>query len=173
MFLLKAKGQSAVELVLIAPLLFFIFFGIIQIAYLAYASLAVQRATISIADSAARTRSIYDPRFQLFYSLIPLEALSKSTLATVLSTQCAIQSSGPKIHVEVKYPMPIWVPLVGRFIGEPLSPSQFMNNPGLDLVEKIFRFCGKTPPDLSFLGFTPPYVHWITFTADATDENSI
>lgn len=169
---IRPKGQSAVEFVLVVPLIFFIFFGIIQIAYMAYASLAVQRATLSIAKSSARSQ-IYDPHFQLFYSLVPLEALNKSTLATVLSTQCTIQSDGSKIHVEVKYPMPIWVPLVGRWMGEPLPSSQFTGILGLDMVEKIFLFCGKTPPDLSFLGFTPPYVHWVTFTADTTDENSI
>jgi len=170
---INQKGQSALEWALIAPLLFLIFFGIIQIAYLGYASLAVQRATLSIAKSAARSQIFYDPHFQLFYSLAPLEALNKSTLATVLSTQCSIETIGPNVHVEVRYPMPIWVPLIGRFIGEPLSPSLFTNIPGLDLVGKIFQFLGKTPPDLSFLGFRPPYVYWLTFTADARDENNI
>lgn len=171
----KEKGQSTVEFVLIAPLLFFIFFGIIQIAYLGYASLAVQRATLSIAKSAARSQlpELYDPHFQLFYSLIPLETLNKSILATVLSTECSIQSNGTKVHVEVRYPMPIWVPLVGRFIGEPLSTSSFTNTTGLDLVQKIFQIIGKSPPDLSLLRFKPPYVRWITFSADTFDENGI
>jgi hypothetical protein len=168
------KGQSAVEFVLIAPLLFFIFFAIIQMAYMAYASLAVQRATLTIVKEAARSRGIlpYDPEFQLLYSLAPLGALNKETLVTVLATECSVQFNQAKVHVQVRYPMPIWVPMIGKVFGQPLSPASASNIPILKMAGAIFKMLGKSPPELSFSGAKPFYVRWITFSADTIDENS-
>jgi hypothetical protein len=171
----KQTGQSATEFLLIAPLLFFIFFAIIQLAYIAYASLAVQRATLSIAKDAARSNGIlpYDPEFQLLYSLAPLGSLNNQTLATVMATQCIIDRNQESVHVEVKYPMPIWVPMLGNLIGQPLPPSHSTNLPAFEMLKTIFKLLGKTSPNLLLSNSTPPFVHWVTFSADAIDENFI
>jgi len=59
---------------LVAPVLFFIFFGIIQLFYTAYVSFAIQRATHSIAQQAAASPnpSSFDPKFQMIEALLPL-----------------------------------------------------------------------------------------------------
>ena len=171
----KAIGQSAVEFLLIAPLLFTILFAIIQVAYIAYASLAVQRAALSIAKDVARTDGIlpYDPEFQLLYSLAPLGSLNSQTLATIDATQCTIQTNENKIHVEVRYPMPIWIPLVRNFMGEKLSSSYLHDKSVSDMMNLVFKIIDKTPPSLPLSNDAQPVVHWITFSADANDENSI
>ncbi len=174
-FLKRQKGQSAVEFALIAPFLFFIFFAIIQLAYMAYVSFAVQRASLSIARGAARSEdpTLYEPHFQLFYSLSPLARLNKTTLATALATDCSIDTNGEKVFVRVKYPMPIWVPWVGKVIGVPFSSSFFKENSKGVVIGSILKLLGLDPSTLTIPGIHFPDVFWITFTAEALDENSV
>ncbi len=172
---LQTKGQSLVEFVLIVPLFFMILFGIIQIAYMAYVSFAVQRATFAIAREAASSTNpaAYNPYFDLAYSLTPLGQLNQSTWATVLATNCEIKTDGKTVHVQVRYPMPIWVPVIGKIFGQKLD----LNNSGItssisDLTE-VFQLLGKPVPDFSINNLSLPYVRLVTFSANALDENSI
>lgn len=167
------KGQSAVEFALIAPFLFFIFFAIIQLAYTGYVSFAVQRAALSIARDAARSDDpdLHEPHFQLFYSLGPLLTLNKTTLATALAADCSINTIGDKVHVRVKYPMPIWVPFVGKVFGVPFTSSFFKENANGALIGGILKLFGQDPASLSIPGLHFPDVFWITFTAETMDEN--
>ncbi|HVZ80578.1 MAG TPA: TadE/TadG family type IV pilus assembly protein [bacterium] len=167
------RGQSAVEFALIAPFLFFVFFAIIQLAYMAYASFAVQRAALSIARDAARSDDpeLYDPHFQLLYSLGPLAALNRTTLATALASKCSIATNGAKVVVTLKYPMPIWVPLAGEVFGVPLSTSFLQENSTGALMTDILKGLGLDPSILSIPALHLPNVFWMTFTAEAIDEN--
>jgi len=171
----KSKGQAAVEFVTLAPLVFLIFFGIIQLAYTAFISFAVQEATFSIARSAAASNSpeSYDPTLQIIYSLTPISKLNHSTLATLLATQCHIQTDGQTVHVVVKYPMPIWIPIIQKIFGKKLSIPASVWIPNEILLNQVFEIAGTTPPNLSLQIPTLPYVHWLTFSANALDENSI
>jgi hypothetical protein len=171
----RQKGQSAVEFALIAPFLFFIFFAIIQLAYMAYVSFAVQRAALSIARGAARSEApyLYEPHFQLLYCLGPLATLNKTTLATALAADCSVDTDGSKVFVNVKYPMPIWVPWVGKVIGVPFSASFFKENSKGMVIGAILKFLGLDPQTLSTPGIHFPDVFWMTFTAECVDENSV
>ena len=170
----RQKGQSAVEFALIAPFLFFIFFAIIQLAYTAYVSFAVQRAALSIARDAARSQipELYEPHFQLFYSLGPLFTLNKTTLATALAADCSIDAIGDKVSVRVRYPMPIWVPFVGKLFGVPFDVSFFRETSKGALIGSILKLFGQDPTALSIPGIHFPDIFWLTFTAQAVDENS-
>ena len=171
----ESKGQSSVEFLLVAPFLFLIFFGIIQLAFSAYVVFAVQRTTNSIARAAAASEdpSQYDPTIQLGYGLAPLGLLSHQTLATVLATKCAIQTNGDTVHVQVSYPMPIWVPMAGRLLGQKLSLVPADATAMCSALQVIFQALRKPVPDFTSVSSNPPYVQLISFSCDAVDENSI
>jgi hypothetical protein len=159
---------------LTAPVLFLFFFGIIQLAYTAYVSFAVQRAAYSIAREASSSGSPenYDPYFQLFYCLYPIGQLHHATLGTLLATTCSITSDDDGVHVRIVYPMPIWVPMVGKIFGEKLQLSASDLGPLTNDLQQVSQILGKPLPDLSFTGAALPYVHLMTFTADGFDENT-
>ncbi len=171
----KQKGQSAVEFSLIAPLLFFIFFGVIQVAYMAFVALAVQRAALAIAREASLTgdRTIKEFRSKLVYSLAPLSSLSPKTMASVAACQCVCQESydKKKIFVQIRYPMPIWVPLVGRLFGEELVPNFDSNfsRGGVD-IQRAARIFGIPIPDFSSKQPRLPFYCWINFNASTYNE---
>jgi hypothetical protein len=167
------KGQSAVEFVLIAPLLFFMFFGIIQIAYTAYVSFAVQRAAYSISREAAASDDpvTYNPYYQLAYCLAPLGQLNHVTLATILATKCEITADDDQVHVQIIYPMPIWVPLVGKIFGEKLNLNPIGMVPLGPTLQQVFQIIGKPIPDIAFNNLNLPFVHLMVFSADAVNEN--
>jgi hypothetical protein len=169
----KTKGQAMVEFVSLAPLVFLIFFGIIQLSYMAFIAFAVQQTAFSIAKNAAASNNpeSYDPTFQLVYSLTPIGKLNQNTLITILATQCRIQTDGKKVHVVVQYPMPIWIPVIQNIFGEKLSISPNTILPDQSLLNQVFAVVGVSPPDLSPQNLNLPYVRWMSFSADAMDEN--
>lgn len=168
------KGQSSVELVLIAPVLFLIFFGIIQLFYCAYISFAVQKATFAIAQQAASTETptFFQPQFQIVSALFPLEKLNNATLLYALSSKCNIQEQNNRIIATVSYPMPIWVPLIGKVLGQPLSTS---SNPLSSISQDLSGLLSTLGLSLpSFLNLTNTNnVIWMTFQADCLDENTV
>ena len=170
----NSQGQSAVEFVLLAPLLFFIFFAIVQLAYMSYAALAVQRGALSVARDVALDGQD-DPKAvkaRLILSLLPLAQLNQKTLLTVLESKCESKISGDRkqITVQVHYPMPIWVPMVRNIIGESLVPSaDYNNSPEGEAVKAIFQMLDKTPPNLSFKGARFPVV-WMKCEATTFNE---
>ena len=173
--LISNKGQAAVEFSLLAPLLFLIFFCVIQLAYCAYASFALQRATLAIARDAASSDSpsSYNPYFQLVYCLAPLGKLNRQALATVLATKCDINTDGNVVHVQLIYPMPIWIPGVGKIFGQKLSLNSVQTSPMTSSLQMAFQILGKPLPNLSFTGLNLPYVHLSSFSTSTVDENSI
>jgi len=171
-------GQSLAEFALLAPLVFIFFFGLIQIAYTAYAAFAVQRAAFAIAREAAASPDpkSYNPYFLLAYCLAPLGQINTTTLATVLSTHCDInldEETEDYVHVRVSYPMPIWVPLAGKIFGQPFQVSSALRSPMEDTLEKVFEALGKPKPNLSFKQLTFPNVQTLIFSAEALKESSI
>src|SRR5579871_4302 len=171
----SAKGQSAVEFVLIAPLLFFIFFAIIQISYMAYVSFAVQRAALAVARTASLSGLDNQALFQtqLAVSLMPIANLNRKTLLTVLASDCKVSVSpdGQKITAQVRYPMPIWVPLADKVLGETLVPTADYNSTAAgQAIKAIFKMLNLNPsPDLSFSGVHLP-VCWISYQATTFNE---
>ncbi|HTA76424.1 MAG TPA: TadE/TadG family type IV pilus assembly protein [bacterium] len=168
----KSKGQSAVEFVLIAPVLFILFFGIIQLFYIAYVLLAVQRATHAIAQQAAASDNpdSFLPQFQIIEALLPLEQLSSATLSCALSSKCDIHSDGTTVFVTVSYPMPLWVPIIKNLMGQNLDTSSALGlvPPTLTSVLQAVGLGISTPNTLA-----PTKVIWVNFEAKALDENSI
>ncbi len=166
------KGQSAVEFVLLSPLLFFIFFGIIQFAYSAYVAFAVQRAAYAIAREAAACPNpkTFNPYFQLVYCLAPLGQLNNATLATALATKCDISVEDDSVQVRLFYPMPIWVPMVGKLFGEKLQLNPSNLGPVDSDLKSAFQLIGKPLPELSLQSLTLPYVHFIAFSATTPEE---
>ena len=171
LFKRNSKGQSAVEFILIAPLLFFIFFAIIQLVYMAYACFAVQRAALAAAQETSLTGTWDGADIQLkaACALSPLASLSKTSMACVSQVQCSRSFSldHQRVIAEVLYPMAIWVPMVGSVFGKPL----LVTTGGTDeALGKAFELLGKPKPDLSLSGVHLPYVIWITFRAETYNE---
>jgi Flp pilus assembly protein TadG len=170
------RGQSLAEFALIAPLLFIFFFALIQITYTAYAAFAVQRAAFAIAHEAAASDDpkSYDPYFQLAYCLAPLGQINSTTMATVLATHCEINVDDPDyVHVQISYPMPIWIPLVGKIFGQPFQVTSALRSPMENTLERVFEALGKPKPDLSFKQLSFPNVLIYSFSAEALNEGSI
>lgn len=172
---LRPRGQAAAEFLLVAPLLFLIFFGIVQLAYFAYGSLAVQRAAYAAARGAACSAdpSAYDPRLQLAYCLAPLAQLNRRALLSVLATRCEVQADGFRVRARLDYPMPIWIPGLGRIFGQKLSLIPADAAPLWSSLRSLFQWTGKPLPDFPGDPADLPYVRVISFSADAVDENSI
>jgi len=170
----KQTGQSTVEFLLVVPVLFFIFFGITQIFYIAYVSFAVQCATYSIAQQAAASSnpSSFSPQFQIVEALLPVEQLSPSTLAYIFATQYNIDMDGTNVHVRVSYPMPLWVPLIGNLIGQTLNNQPATSNLIPPALTNVLQAAGLPLPNLN-ANQNLTKVLWITFEAKALNENSI
>ena len=168
------KGQSAVEFVLIAPLLFFIFFAIIQLSYMAYVSLAVQRSALAVARDATLTgwENSISFKSQLAISLLPLANLNPKILSTILASDYDLNYSPDQkaVVVQVKYPMPIWVPLVRNVIGENLESTQDFNQTAEgQAIKNAFELLGKPAPDLNFQNERLP-VFWVTYQETTFNE---
>lgn len=168
------KGQSAVEFALIVPLLFFIFFAIIQMAYMAYVSFAVQRAALALARTASLEgkNNLVAFKTQLVISLLPIANLNPQILLTILSSSYNITTSSDQTNIttQVSYPMPIWVPLVGKVFGDQLeSSTNYNNTPDGQAIKTTLKLLNLNPPDLSFQGVHFP-VHWITYEATTFNE---
>lgn len=171
---LKTRGQSLVEFILIVPVLFLIFFGIIQFFYIAYISFSVQRATYSIAQQAAASPdpSSFGPQFQIIEALLPIEQLNPSIIACALATNFTISTNGTTVDVKVSYPMPIWVPLLGNLIGQNLNNQTTTSNLIPPTLANILQVVGLSLPNFN-ISQNLTKVLWITFEAQALDENSI
>jgi hypothetical protein len=174
----KQKGQSAVEFVLIAPLLFFVFFGIIQLAYMGFVSFAVQRAAMSVAREASLTgnRNTTDFYSKLIFALAPLGSLNRATFASIAACRCQIIESSDKkiLTARLLYPMPIWVPLVGRVLGEPIIPAlQGLPDGITGNLRRIAALFGVSLPSLSFDGIRLPYFRWMVFETSVYNEGYI
>jgi hypothetical protein len=173
--LLKDEGgQSAVEFILIAPFLFLILFAVIQLAYMSYVSLAVQRAALAVARTATLSGTDNSKTFktQLAISLFPLSNLNSKTLLTILASKISVTVSRDKKNViaQVRYPMPIWVPMVSRIFGEPLVPSfDYNNSPEGQAIQKIFQLFNQPAPNLSFQGVSLP-VCWVKYEETTFNE---
>jgi hypothetical protein len=168
------KGQSSTEFILIAPLLFLIFFCVIQMAYIAYVSFAVQRAALAIARKASLSGDANQSAFkaQLAISLLPIANLNQKTLLTILEARCqTFLSQDQKQRVaRVSYPMPIWVPFIRNVFSEELVPSSNYNNsPEGQAIKSVFLLLHKPEPNLSFEGVHLP-VRWITYEESTFNE---
>jgi len=171
---MNQKGQSATEFVLIAPLLFLIFFCIIQFSYIAYVSLAVQRAALAIARKASLSGDADQTAFkaQLAIALLPIANLNQKTLLTILETKyLTFLSQDRKQRIaRVSYPMPIWIPLVRNVFGEDLiSSSNYKNSPEGQAIKGVFSLMNKPEPNLSFESVHLS-VRWITYEETTFNE---
>jgi len=172
---IKFTGQSAVEFVLIAPILFLFIFGILQLTYMAYVSFAIQKAALAIARTASLGSNNDKASFktQLAISLLPEVNLSQKTLLTILASECEITTSSDKQRVtaQVHYPMPIWVPLAKNMFGSPLIASVNYNNTSEGkTIKNMFQIFGVKMPDLSFKGVQLAVV-WMTYEATTFNES--
>src|SRR5258708_11160588 len=161
------KGQSATEFVLIAPLLFFVFFCVIQFSYIAYISLAVQRAALAVARKASLSGTFNETAFKthLTVSLLPIANLNQKTLLTILETKCQVFPSqdNKQILARVSYPMPIWVPLARNVFGEDLIPSSnYTDSAEGQAIKAVFSLMRKPYPSLTFEGAPLP-VRCVTY----------
>ncbi len=174
-FLKDQKGQSAAEFVLVAPFLFLFFFCVLQMAYMGFVSFAVQRAALAIARKASLGSTENSTAFksQLALSLLPIASLNQKTLLTILETNYQItQSTDQKqVSAKVRYPMPIWIPLVRNIFGETLTPSaNYNDSPEGKAIKMVFSLLKKPEPDLSFHGLSLP-VRWIVFEETTFNES--
>jgi hypothetical protein len=171
----KPKGQSAVEFLLAAPLLFLFFFMIIQSAYLGLTALALQRAAMAGAREIGLTGIQNDQniRLKIAVSLAPLAYLSQAAFIGILN--CRYESNAAfhprEIRFSLHYPMPIWVPIAGKLLGGPLpaAPPGFGNGMTPSLRE-VFKTAGITRLNLRDTHRGLPCVRWLTFEATFHNE---
>lgn len=169
------SGQSLVEFVLTAPLLFLLFFAILQGTALCWTCLSVQRAAMAAARHASRvegTSKAWDsPRLQALVALAPLVALNKAYLVSGLLTKVETVESDGHLIATVRFPMPIWMPLAGPWLGERI----LLSDNGIDpetrkVLQIVFQLTGKKPPDFDSVLDRLPYYRWISFQAEARLE---
>jgi hypothetical protein len=160
---------------LVVPVLFLLFFGIIQTAYTAYTYFAVQRAALAIARTASlsgtlETKDDKTFQFQLGVSLLPLVRLNAFMLPAIAASQydLAYSSDFREVIAQVRYPMPILVPLAGKLFGTRLQPPSGASlRQTLDATGHIASLL-NVPVPRSPLAL-PPIV-WITCQAATYNE---
>jgi len=150
-------------------------FSILQLSYLGYASMALQKAAFSLVRDVARTGDGSGPALQarLLAALSPLAALNRTCWASVVATRYEkeISLDGSEATIHLHYPMPIWVPLAGRFLGEPF-PVRPGQDPGTQEAQRILRRLGIPFPPVLTADFRAPNIRWLTYTATAQNEGS-
>jgi hypothetical protein len=190
---IDGRGQALVEYVLIAPLLFLIFFAIIQLAYMGLTALAVQRAAMAIAREAAISTDptaqplenwrIVTQQYLAFYPLLSLK--KTDVLLAIAGTDIQTVVEGRMVKTTVRYPMPIWVPLVGPLFGKTFDLTFSANKYRIvqetrDEYQKIRGFIGILFPDNSSMPEFPdmtwtfaqlPCARMVTSTATVFNEN--
>jgi hypothetical protein len=169
------SGQSLVEFVLTAPLLFFLFFALIQGTALLWTCFSVQRAAMAAARHAARVEAKpkpWDsPKLQALVALAPLLALNKACLASGFLTKVETAQVEDHLVATVRFPMPIWVPLVGPWLGQHLGlPEEAPDPETKRMVQTAFQLAGKKVPNLDAVFNHLPYYRWIEFQAEAAME---
>lgn len=175
------KGQSAVEFVLVAPLLFLVLFSILQLAYLGLSALAVQRAANAVAREASIVGSASPgsfagsrPILQCAIALTPLSFLDRKAALTALAgTRVEITRHPGTVTAQVRYPMPLSVPVVQRLFGEPFVPGS--DGPGLPSLKDLQKWLplpGLPAPPVPSRSLELPYVRWLTASATVHDESA-
>jgi hypothetical protein len=112
------------------------------------------------------------PRLQALVALGPLVAMNKACLVSGLLTKVETsESDDHRLIATVRYPMPIWVPLAGPWLGERLMlPTGLINPETKRVLQMAFQLIGKNPPDFDASFNHLPYYRWITFQAEAPLE---
>lgn len=175
-----AKGQSAVEFLLVGPVLFLIFFSILQLAYLGLSAMAVQRAANAIAREASFSAGDEDQAqdrlrglLQRTLALTPLSALDRErSWVCAACAQVGITRDRTSVTVTVRYPMPIWVPGVQHIFGQSLIPpgtSRIPEDGGI--VSKILSLFSVPVAPVSAGTPRRLSVRWLTFSATVFDES--
>ena len=172
---LDNRGQSAAEFALTAPLILLLFFCLIQAAYCTLTCLVVQRSALVAARHAARQDGTggpaASPLLEATIALLPLADLHRSNLVALVLTRVDINRRGPEVEAVVRYPMPLCVPLAGRWFGERLNPPMDLSDSSVGkILKQAFRLSGRTTPDFSFNVAHPTYFRIITFRASAPLE---
>lgn len=175
----STAGQSAVEFVLIAPLLFLIFFLILQVTTLGLSCLAVQRAAMAVAREASLSGdAVMDPHAgirataQKLIALGPLTRLNgKAAWLCAAFSTCEVTHDRTTVTATVRYPMPLVMPLAGKVLGVSLDPGPappLSGNP--DTLGFLLHCAGMTLPDWNALPRRRIPVRWIVFTARCFNE---
>ncbi len=172
-------GQSAVEFLLIAPLLFLIFFLILQVTTLGLSCLAVQRAAMAVAREASLSGdAVEEPHAgiraiaQKLIALGPLTRLNgNATWLCAAFSSCEVVHDRTMVTATVRYPMPLVMPLAGKVLGESLDPGRMPPLPGdSDTLAFLLRCAGMTLPEWSALPRRRLPVRWLRFTARCFNE---
>ncbi|HET9870156.1 MAG TPA: TadE/TadG family type IV pilus assembly protein [bacterium] len=161
-----------VEFTLAVPLLFLLFLGTIQLAYLSYFYFAVQRAAFAICRDAAASPDPekFDPTFDLAASLLPLLKLHPQILLSILGAECRIQASGRQVDVSLRCPMPLWVPPFARLFGQGQAFPIPAASPDLAAVLAPLHLPAGI---LAAAPAAPMAVHWFNFSASALNEDGV
>jgi len=176
------RGQSAVEFLLTAPLLFFLFYAMLQLAYLGLTVFGVQRAALAIARESSQSSVSgieSTPGFRILavkvLSLAPLTALNRRfTWAALLSSDCDIRFDSLNVTVTVHYPLPLWVPGMGGIFGKPLTLSKTPQTiQRLAEIRRIAELLGLKTPALSFPEGPLPSIRWISCSATVFNESTV
>jgi len=165
-----SKGQSTVEFVLVAPLLFLFFFTLVQGAILAWTCLSVQRAAQAVVRHAVRVerepQGWDSPRLQALVALAPLCRLHKAYLVSSLLAEIHLKHEGNDMVATVRFPMPLWIPLAAPLLGEKLViPTGGFGPESTKLVQKVSQILGTRFPDLPSSSAHLPFFCWVTFQA--------
>jgi len=160
---------------LVAPLVFLIFLGAVQLCYMSLVFFTVQKAAVTVCQNAAASPSPsqYNPRFDIIYQLTPLAKINPQLAEMALGTQCQIEETAGEVQVTLRYPMVIWIPLLKGLFGEPWIPVLDRAVPDARLTSDLFTLM-KLPPPLLGASMPPiPYVHWFTVKVRALNENGV
>jgi len=158
------------------PLLFLLFFCVLQVLYTAFAALAVQRTSYALARESSLTGKVSGTVFmvRLYAAMGPLAFLSRTSLVSVAATtfECRPSTDGAEMRVLVRYPMPIWVPLAGKVFGEKMGPEVGPSKDLFGVWERLER-AGLRFPDPWREEGRLPYFRWMNFEAVVHNEGKI
>jgi len=152
-----------------------LFFSILQAALWAVTCLAVQRSALAAARHAARADSTggpaASPQVEAYAALLPLSAVHPTNTLSLAFTRVEVTRTAGRVEATVRYPMPLRIPLAGRWLGQklPLTGNP-ADTPSGRAVVWAFRLAGRRFPGFPDPGIHLPYFRMVCFSADTPEE---
>jgi hypothetical protein len=168
--------------VLIAPILFLLFFAILQLFLLGVTCLALQRSAIAIARETSIADGIVSRsgmslrhHIQKTSALLPLVQLDRGRgWHCMAASRVDIIHSDRTVTATIHYPMPIRLPGLGRWFGTQLTSTfPLSSEPLPSILEKTLRSLGIPLQGRSLPVPSHFHVRWMSFTATAFSESSV
>lgn len=121
-FLRRENGQSLVELALILPIIVLLLFGTVEFGRVFYSYITVTSAVREGVRQAAVGKTDAEIEARIREAVTLAEADTRLQILSITPTE-GNRPTGVPVKVEIRYDMPLIVPLIGDFLPNPVPLS--------------------------------------------------